>query len=212
MRAAGGRSTGTAGSARGYDTLKRIEDARRRRDDRTAGGDAGRARIRMYAASRLLDEEEAGRCVPGMHVRLDEGVEASRRHVGEHQRAGAHVLDRGTGFVQAALDGEVLFEAVTRDVAGAHERMIDPVARRDVQPYLVAPGAFAFHRPEQLVERRVVDDAQPALATDDESDRDAPVAHAVHEIDRAVDRVDHPQVTPDLPAALLGEQRFAGKL
>src|SRR5690349_3381069 len=115
MRAAGGRSTGTAGSARGYDTLKRIEDARRRRDDRTAGGDAGRARIRMYAASRLLD-------------------------------------------------------------------------------------------------RRVVDDAQPALATDDESDRDAPVAHAVHEIDRAVDRVDHPQVTPDLPAALLGEQRFAGKL
>jgi hypothetical protein len=55
----------------------------------------------------------------------------------------------------------------------------------------------------QLVVDRVVDDADPAQSVAHESHGDAELRDAAHEIGGPVDRVDHPNVRPELAAAFL---------
>src|SRR5450631_194454 len=70
--------------------------------------------------------------------------------------------------------------------------------RRVVAVRAATPGS-----PEELILRRIVDDGDLADAVDQEGDRHAPVAHPVHEVDRAVDGVDEPAVRAQFSARLL---------
>ncbi len=56
---------------------------------------------------------------------------------------------------------------------------------------------------------RVVDDADLPDAVAHEDDRHAPVAHAVDEVQRAVDRIDQPRALADRAAGFLAEHRIA---
>ena len=61
------------------------------------------------------------------------------------------------------------------------------------QTRLVAKGAFAFHGAIQFVRQRIVNDGDERPLVDEQRNRHARVRNAVHEIARAVDRVDDPR-------------------
>src|SRR5208283_430459 len=129
----------------------------------------------MDPASSLFDQEQSRAGIPRVHVRLDEGIEPTGGDMGEHQGTRTHVLDRHAGLVQVALQTEVPVERMPRHIPGSDELMIEAVARRNVQARAVGPCAAAARRPEQLVLRRVVDDADATLTGAKEGDRYAPV-------------------------------------
>ena len=146
-----------------------------------------------------------------MHVRLVERVEAAGRDVRQHQCAGARILDGRARRQQRAPQREMPFEIVAMDVALRNQRIVQRRAIGHVNRRVVATCAGAFLGEEQLVLRRIVDRADQAHAALDIGDRNAPVAHAVHEVERAVDRVDHPQSIRQRAARFLAEHRIAGK-
>jgi hypothetical protein len=73
----------------------------------------------MRAPACAFDQQQRGERIPRMHVRLEECVETPRSYVRKHQRAGTHVLHRRAGLMQLALEAQVRFQGVTRNVAGA---------------------------------------------------------------------------------------------
>src|SRR5215471_10132889 len=147
-----------------------------------------------------------------MHVRFEKRVEAAGGDVRQHQRASAHIFHCSASLVQASLQCEVRLQRVTRHIADANERVIEPIARRNVDARAVAPRPATLHGPEKLVERRVVNGADLSLASANEGDGDAPVAHAVNEIDGAVNRIDEPYVPAYFSAGFLAKHVVAGEL
>src|SRR6266851_3418569 len=96
-------------------------------------------------------------------------------------------------------------------VAGAKQRLFDAKAGRRAHRRVAAICSAASHRPEELVERRIVDHADAPLAIDHEGDRHTPVANAVHEVDCSVDRIDDPGIRAELAAVLFAEHAVGWK-
>ena len=146
-----------------------------------------------------------------MHVRLEIGVEASGGHVGEHQRARAVVLHFGARLDQRPAQPKVCVEIVTVDITVHEEGTLEGPAVGGVHRPPVDTRTAAGGRREELIGGRIVNGGDAAHAAFDERDRNAPVAHAVDEIQRAVDRVDDPRSVADRPAGFLAKHRVARK-
>ena len=152
-------------------------------------------------AARLAHQQHAGGQVPALQSELPEPVVAAGGDPGEIECRRAEAADAGdlrhqhaerAGERQPSLRGD----RGERDAGGEH-RLLQLAAGGDAQAAFVDEGAAALLRPEQLIDRRGVDQAgrqfgaavgQPAF----QPDADRPVRDAVQEVGGAVERIDHP--------------------
>ena len=95
----------------------------------------------------------------------------------------------------------------------AHDRLGEPLARRDPQAPVVEEGALAVLGGEELVVGRIVDQRRDDRALALQRDRDREVRDAVQEVGGAVERIDDPGVGlvgALVAAAFLAEEAVAG--
>ena len=96
--------------------------------------------------------------------------------------------------------------------AGRHKCVSQGFARRDPQTAIVHVGALALFGSEQLVARRIVNDAGDELALALQTDRDSKHRIGMQEVRRAVEWIDDPamrRVGADHFAALFHQEAVA---
>ncbi len=177
---------------------------------RVAGNDvAGLPRVAVAnvggIAAGLADQQHAGSDVPGLDPKLPVTVEAAVGDPGEVQRGGAEAADAGDlrhQSRQGAAEGTLTRggHGAERNAGGEH-RLAEFTPGGYTQPAFVDERAGALLRPEHLVGGGSIDHAGVDLRravglAAFQADADRPVRHAVQEIGRAVQRIDHPAPRP----------------
>ena len=102
------------------------------------------------------------------------------------------------------------FHVVAVHIPQPKQRAIESRAGGDMDRCTIAGCAGAARCNEQFVGTRIVDRADPALSFFEPGDRDAPVVHAMDEVERAVDRIDNPGPFGHIAARFLAEHRVIG--
>src|SRR6266852_1127510 len=155
-------------------------------------------------AAGLAHQRNSRRHVPRRKVALPIGVDAAGGDPGEIERGRPESPQAGDlvlhGIVLAARERDIAAAGV-RERAG-DDGVGEPLARRDPQAPIVEIGALAALGGEQLVVRRIVDDAGDDRSFALERNRDREMRDAVQEVQGAVERIDDPAVA--LVAAFAG--------
>ncbi len=159
-----------------------------------------------------VDQQRTGTDVPGVRrVGLEEGVDTTRRDVGEAERRRAETAN---GAAAVGEGDDALPELADRRGAvalhaGAHQRLLERCSRRHLQPLTAEPGASAAGRREQLVAERLEDRPGDEAGIVADGHRGACHRHAVGVVRGSVERIDEPRelATLDPAATLLAEDR-----
>ena len=137
--------------------------------------------------------KQAADHVPGIAEHGRAAIQAAVGHVAHHERGRAHPPVVGAGAQDGLDQAHVVLDRHLEAEGRAQHRPPRIGAARDPDPALVAVGAGAAPRPEQIVVDRIVGDPDLGPALDQIGESDRPVGQAAQEVGGAVDRIDHPE-------------------
>src|SRR5208282_3288216 len=164
--------------------------------------------------ARLLNQQSAGRGIPGCQAEFPKAVDPTGRHIREIERGGT-----GPAYARRRAHDDFEHGEIRIDVGGGHpigkagpdQRSFQRALAADADLLALELRAVAAGSGEEFLAHGIVDDRMLQAAAVLERDRYGEGRETVQEIRRAVERIDDPdELIVAAAAALFGEKRVVG--